>query len=131
MRVLGIDYGTKKIGLAFGDTETRVAVPFEVIRARAEEALNALVSLIKEESIDQLVIGMPGAVGSHTNEEQQARVRGFMKALQSKINLPIAEEDESFTTAESIRLMKEERAGAEEDALAAMLILQSYLDRIA
>lgn len=129
MRLLGIDYGRKKIGLAFGDTETKVAVPLEVIWKQGDEAIRDIVSIIKKEDMDGVVIGIPSAVGSHPNEKQIAIVRAFVEKLKKQINISVEEEDESFTTAESRRLMSEEGAEAEEDALAAMIILQSYLNR--
>lgn len=130
MRLLGIDYGTKKIGLALGDTESKIAVPLEVIYSEGEEALRKLLKLIKDEGIEKIVIGMPSAVGNHPNEKQIAIVRLFIEKLKLHIDIPIEEEDESFTTAESRRLMVEEGALADEDALAAMIIAQSYLNHV-
>jgi len=129
MRLLGIDYGKKKIGLAFGDTETKIAVPLEVVYKQGDEAIRDIVSILKKEDMEGIVIGIPNAVGNHPNEKQIAIVRMFVDKLKKVIDLPIEEEDESFTTAESRRLMFEEGAEAEEDALAAMIILQSYLNR--
>ncbi len=131
MRLLGIDYGKRKIGLAFGDTETKIAVPLEVIWKQGDEAIRDIVSILKKEDMEGIVIGIPSAVGSHPNEKQIAIVRAFVDKLKKQTDLPIEEEDESFTTAESRRLMHEEGAEAEEDALAAMIILQSYLNRAA
>lgn len=130
MRLLGIDYGKKKIGLAFGDTETKIAVPLFVVRKQGDDAVREIVETIKKEEMEGMVIGIPSAVGSHPNEKQIAIVRAFIEKLKKQTSLPIEEEDESFTTAESRRLMFEEGAEAEEDALAAMIILQSYLNRV-
>ncbi|OGL97802.1 hypothetical protein A2318_04730 [Candidatus Uhrbacteria bacterium RIFOXYB2_FULL_45_11] len=130
MRLLGIDYGKRKIGLAFGDTETKIAVPLEVIWKQGDEAIRDIVWILKKEEMGGIVIGIPSAVGSHPNEKQIAIVRAFIEKLKKQTELPIEEEDESFTTAESRRLMNEEGAEAEEDALAAMIILQSYLNRV-
>lgn len=129
MRLLGIDYGKKKIGLAFGDTETKIAVPLEVIYKQGDEAIRDIVSILKNEDMEGIVIGIPGAVGVHSNEKQIAIVRSFIDKLKKLTDLSIEEEDEAFTTAESRRLMTEEGAEAEEDALAAMVILQAYLNR--
>ncbi len=129
MRLLGIDYGKKKIGLAFGDTETKIAVPLEVISKQGDEAIRDILLVLKQEDMEGIVIGIPGAVAEHQNKKQMATVRAFITALKKHTSLPIEEEDESFTTAESRRLMHEEGAQAEEDALAAMIILQGYLNR--
>jgi len=130
MRLLGIDYGKKKIGLAFGDTESKIAVPLEVIWKQGDEAIREIISILKKEDIDGIVLGMPGAVGSHANEKQIRIVKDFAEKIKKLTDLPITEEDESFTTSESRRLMSEEGADAEEDALAAMLILQSALNKM-
>lgn len=130
MRLLGIDYGTKKIGLAFGDTETKIAVPLEVIHKQGDEAIRDIVEIIRKDVIEGIVIGIPNAVASHSNEKQIAIVRSFIDELKKRTTILIVEEDESFTTTESRRLMYEEGAQAQEDALAAMIILQSYLNRM-
>jgi RNase H-fold protein (predicted Holliday junction resolvase) len=59
---------------------------------------------------------------------QLEKTRAFIAALQRVVTIPVFEEDESYTTFESIRLQREEGAGASEDALAAMLIVQAYMD---
>lgn len=130
MRLLGIDYGTKKIGLAFGDTETKIAVPLAVIHKQGDEAIRDILKLIKADGIEKVVIGIPSAVGLHTNEKQINIVRSFVDSLKQHTSITVDEEDESFTTTESRRLIYEEGAQAQEDALAAMIILQSYLNRM-
>lgn len=128
MRYLGIDYGDKKIGLALGDSETRVAVPLEVIQ-NANSIYQTIADLIKSEAIDEVVVGVPLSTTEGPGSPQLEKTRQFIKELRHFVSIPIHEEDERYTTAESIRLQREESAGAEEDALAAMLILQAYLDQ--
>ncbi|HBO99943.1 MAG: hypothetical protein UU48_C0002G0055 [Candidatus Uhrbacteria bacterium GW2011_GWF2_41_16] len=129
MHFLGIDYGDKKIGLALGDSEAKVAVPWEVISNRGEETISLFVKRIHEEGIDGVVVGVPLTTGSHHNEKQLEKTRFFIEKLRNVISIPLFEEDESYTTAESIRLRCEEGSGVSEDALAAMLILQQYFER--
>jgi putative Holliday junction resolvase len=130
MKLLGIDYGDKKIGLAFGESDIGVAVPLEVIVNKGmENTVTVLVQKVQEEGIEKIVIGVPLSQGAHHSDVQLKKVRAFIVALQKLVEVPIEEEDESYTTAESIRLQKEEETDVEEDALAAMLIVQSYLDR--
>ena len=129
MRLLGIDYGDKKIGLAFGDDTARVAVPLDVIKNDGPATLQALQNRLAAERIDQVVIGVPLQTNQQHSPEQLEKTRAFIQNLRDLTNLPIFEEDESFTTAESLRLQREEGAEAEDDALAAMLILQAYMDR--
>ena len=129
MRLLGIDYGDKKIGLAFGDTDARVAVPLEVIKNQSDLTLHALVRRIKEEGIDRVVVGVPLPQGNHSGVQLE-KTRKFIARLAQVASVPVVEEDESFTSAQSIRLQQEDHSRVEEDALAAMLIVQSYIDQL-
>ncbi|PJA45665.1 Holliday junction resolvase RuvX [Candidatus Uhrbacteria bacterium CG_4_9_14_3_um_filter_50_9] len=130
MRILGIDYGDKKIGLAFGDTEARMAVPLDVVLNRGEETIQMFADRARTEDIDLIVVGVPLATGGHHGPEQLKKTRAFIAALISAVSIPVKEEDESYTTSQSIHLQMEEGVNAEEDALAAMLIVQSYLSRL-
>ncbi|TAK03287.1 Holliday junction resolvase RuvX [Patescibacteria group bacterium] len=129
MRILGIDYGDKKIGLAFGDSTVGVAVPLDVVPNRGEETIRVFAKRVSAEDIDMIVVGVPLSTGGHHSSAQLDKTRAFIKALEGAISIPVVEEDESYTTAESIRLQREEGSDAEEDALAAMLIVQQYLGR--
>jgi putative Holliday junction resolvase len=130
MRILGIDYGDKKIGLAFGDTQARVAVPLEVVANVGEQTLRVFADRVREEDIELVVVGVPLSQGTHHGSEQLEKTRAFIAKLQAQVSVPVVEEDESYTTAESIRLQREEGSPAHEDALAAMLIVQSYIDKL-
>jgi len=128
MRVLGIDYGDKKIGLAFGDTLVKVAVPLDVISNHPEEIIFRLQKRIEADGIELVVVGVPLSQGGHHGTEQLEKTQRFIVRLREAVTIPVFEEDESFTTSESIRLQREEGAEAAEDALAAMLITQAFLD---
>lgn len=130
MRILGIDYGTKKIGLAFGDSEAGIAVPLDVVPNVGELTLRTFAEKVSKEDIDAIVVGVPLQANSAHSTKQLEATRAFIEALRVLVGgIPVHEEDESFTTAESIRLQREEGAQADEDALAAMLIVQAFLDR--
>lgn len=129
MRILGIDYGDKKIGLAFGDSTVHIAVPLEVIPNRGIQTIEVLYKRVIQEDFDLIVVGVPLSTGSHHTAQQLEKTKSFIKSLASIVSVPVIETDESYTTIESIRLQKEENAQASEDALAAMLIVQSYLDQ--
>ncbi len=134
MRYLGIDYGDKKIGLAFGDDGSGVAVPLDVIDNPGEGAngrsplLQDLAKRIESEAIDEIVVGVPLPTVEGSGSKQLEKTRDFIKQLSSKVSVPVHEEDERYSTTEAIRLQREQGAGAEDDALAAMLVLQAYLD---
>lgn len=127
MRYLGIDFGDKKTGLAVGDSKSKIASPFDVIKG-GDDGITEIQHLVLTESIDALVLGVPQAVGDFHSSEQLEKVREFEKHLHDIIDLPIYEVDESLTSAEAIRLQKEEGAKAQEDALSAMILLQAFLD---
>lgn len=127
MRILGIDYGDKKIGLAFGDSSVKVAVPLDVVPNAGDATIQAFAKQVKAEDIDLIVVGVP--LSAHS-QVQLEKARAFIEKLKAAVTVPVAEEDESFTTAESRRLIAEEGAGAEEDALAAMLIVQQHLNNL-
>ena len=129
MRILGIDYGDKKIGLAFGDSSARVAVPLEVIVNEGDVTIEALVRRVKEEDIDLVVVGVPLPQGNHSGVQLE-KTRKFIATLAQAAPVSVVEEDESFTSVESVRLQQEFNAQADEDALAAMLIVQSYIDQL-
>ncbi len=128
MRYLGIDYGDKRIGLAFGDNESRVAVPLEVIKNH-DHLVEELKTKIDVEGVDAVVVGVPLSTTEGPGSEQLEKTRKFIEQLRQVVSIPVHEEDERYTTAESIRLQREEGAEAGDDALAAMLILQAYLNR--
>ena len=129
MRLLGIDYGNRKIGLAIGDDESHVAAPLEVIANEGELTVRRLAERAHGEDVDAFVVGVPLSQGGHHSSEQLEVVRAFIERLRTNTELPVFEEDESYTTAESIRLQKESHSKVEEDALAAMMILQAFLDK--
>ena len=129
MRYLGIDYGLRKIGLAFGDDESKTATPAEVIQ-NDERLLKRLVELVRSEGIGAIVAGVPLPTGAHHSDEQLKKTRAFIEALRQATNIPVHEVDEKYTSSESRRIQKEMGSGVSEDALAAMLILQSYLDEL-
>lgn len=118
-KLLGIDYGQSKCGLAIGDLETKIAVPFGVVKL--EDLRLKTQDLINTEGIEKIVVGLPlGMSGQETAQTRE--VRSFVEDLRSKISVEIFTEDERLSTIQAERLGKD-------DAVAAMYILQSYLDR--
>jgi putative Holliday junction resolvase len=129
MRYLGIDFGLRKLGLALGDDETRLATPAEVIQ-NDDRLLVRLAELVRDEGIESVVVGVPLPTGDHHSGEQLQKTRAFIEDLKRVVNVPVHEVDEKYTSSESRRMQKEMGSGVPEDALAAMLILQSYLDEL-
>lgn len=129
MNILGIDYGTKRIGLAWMQTGIDVVLPFGRIQ-NLEPCLPAgrfgilntqLIDVIKKEKVDRVVVGLPLGLDGKENENT-ARVRKFGDALARETGIAVEYHDERFTTREAAR----EEGGVSPDEAAAMLILESY-----
>lgn len=124
MRLLGIDYGTKRVGIAIGDTESRVAVPFMVVDS-SQSTVHSIEKMVKDEGIGLVIMGQGG------RGRMEAKVQEFAKKLREFVRVEIV--DEHFTTVQVERAIKEygkARKGVDIDAAAAAIILQSYLDKI-
>lgn len=121
-KYLGIDWGEKRIGLALGDSETRLSLPF-----RTAASLNEVLNFLEEEKIDAIVIGAPQKMsGAAANNPHWQR---FLVGLQkSKKEIILLDERLSSAAADALFGTKKEKAGRDE--IAAALILQQYLDGI-
>ncbi|KKU13272.1 MAG: hypothetical protein UX17_C0022G0005 [Parcubacteria group bacterium GW2011_GWC2_45_7] len=130
MRILGIDYGTKRVGVAIGDTESRVAVPYDTLEFGGA-TLECLHEIIEREKIDLIIIGLPLTTGGEESKSS-VLVRQFIKELKS-LGIPVEMQDERFTTKEVEKITRgygKARKGVDKDAAAAALILQSFLEQI-
>lgn len=107
MNCLGIDYGEKNIGLAFGDAQLKIAIPLGIVHS-IEEVKQA----IKDKKINKIIIGLPLGFKGETSETK--KVREFAKNFPGAILI-----DERLTSKMS-----------DDDAGAAALILQTYLDKL-
>ncbi|MEK7112301.1 MAG: Holliday junction resolvase RuvX [Patescibacteria group bacterium] len=127
MRILGIDYGQKKIGLAFA--EGSLAEPFKVLRVGSdEEALIKLGKVVKEEGVERIVVGISEA-------QMGGRSRKFGLRLRARLRTPVEFFDETLSTQDARRLsfqsgVSRKKRKQMEDAFAAALMLQSYLDNV-
>ncbi len=135
MRVLGIDYGRKRIGLARSDESGLLASPLPVFTrsGRIADDLDRLVRLIGEQEVVRIVIGWPlhmdGAEG-----EMAGEVRALARELHARTGLPVELFDERWTSiqAENVLIASDvprRRRRNLRDGLAATLILQGFLDR--
>lgn len=130
MRSLALDVGDKRIGVALSDPLGILASPLTIID-RADEIMDiaAIVAIIEQHQVGSVIVGLPlsldGGLGS-----QAEKVRRFTEALRVSAAVPIEYRDERLSTVTARRLMRS--AGkdrkARDDAMAAMVILQSYLD---
>jgi putative Holliday junction resolvase len=123
MRYLGIDWGEKRIGLALGDSETKIATPFKVVGGIGEIA-----RIVKDENIGAVVVGAPLKM-RNAKLRMQDEFLEFLNSLKKKINIPVKTIDERLSSKQADALAGNKKTKAPRDAIAAMLILQNYLDR--
>ena len=130
MHYLGIDYGTKRIGLALATDETQ-PVPFRTLGIRNYElGIKEVIDVIRDEHIDVIVVGRPKHLSADGElSEMERAIDQFIAHLASCISLPIIVEDERLTSKAADQLMREYQTSGDRDSLAAMLILESYLSR--
>ena len=130
MRVLGLDYGSARTGIALGDTETRIASPWCVLEMKdREKMLQALEVIIKDEKIEMLVLGVPRPLADQQRTTAQTKeVQDFQLSL-DRFGLPVIQENETWSSKLAAQYTRELEQKGKRDDLAAVAILQSYLDR--
>lgn len=133
MRVLAIDHGTKRIGIAVSDELKTIAQPLEFILAEPFDAfLVRLQQIIAEKGVELILIGMPRNMDG-TYGPAAEKAKAFVNALKEKITVPIRTWDERLTTAQANRFLiaadvKRRDRKEKVDKTAAAILLQSYLD---
>ena len=135
MVVLGVDLGAKRIGLAISDPEERVAFPAGALEShgRARDVA-ALAQLVKERGAGCVVIGLPIHMSGRRGPEALAALR-FAEELAKKSGIPVETLDERWTSREAERTLRElgrsskKRERGEVDAIAATLLLRTFLER--
>lgn len=121
MTILGIDYGAKKVGFAIA--EGTVATPLRIVRYTTRRELrDAIRSACADYDVRTIVVGVP---------RDRKSVEEFIAWLRREMTTPVVTEDERLTTAFAKRLMRDWKGKADDDAIAATLILQSYVERTA
>ena len=134
IKVLSIDFGEKRIGLAVGDTESKIASPLKTIKNSGyENNCNSIKLIVKEWGISRIIIGVPEL---YKEQEINKKIVNFGKTLKKNLNLDVIFYNEDFSSnyaqAELAAQMKAGRKKrinkAEIDRIAAALILQSYFE---
>jgi len=146
MNILGIDYGVKNIGLAWCQVGLDVVLPFGSLNSD-QKIVNNLVTLINEEGIDKVVVGLPVGLDGEENENTE-RVRGFVDELKGQIDISIEFVDERYSSKQADKMfdpvVARSRSGykthggmrqvreakkSSRDERSAMVVLQYYLDK--
>ena len=134
MRVLGLDVGDRRVGVAISDETGTVAQGRGVYPRRGmEEDLSHFAALCRREGVERVVVGLPLNMDG-IEGEQARKAREFGEALARRTGLPVEYLDERLTTVEADRVLSqaglsERRKRRVRDELAAVLILQAWLDR--
>jgi putative Holliday junction resolvase len=132
---MAIDYGTKSIGIAISDELQLTIRPLTTIRRERKkyrEVIDLFCSLVNENEIDTLVVGLPLNMDG-TRGEASARTERFIADLKNRLSIPIITIDERLTSYEADQILREMGVDERErrlrsDEYAAMIILQDYLD---
>jgi putative holliday junction resolvase len=134
-RLIGVDLGTKTLGLAISDVERRLASPLKTLRRRTfQKDADALTGIFAEFEIAGVILGVPLDLDGRDNPRAQS-TRAFARNLSTRTGLPIAYWDERFSTAAVTRSLIDNdvsraRRSQVVDRMAAAYILQGALDRL-
>ena len=118
MKILGVDFGSKRIGLAWSDTTLGVVLPFGVAKTIPE-----LIQLAEEEKVDKIAIGFPVGLNGTENKNTE-RVKKVAFEIQKATGLTVEFFDERFTS----QAADAAGAGVSRDEKSAMIILEGYLE---
>lgn len=136
MRIMGLDYGSKTVGVAVSDALGLTAQGIEIVRRKSENKLRQTLARIeeiaKEYGVEKIVLGFPKHMNNDIGERAEKSLE-FKEMLERRTSLPVVMWDERLTTVEADRTMMEtgiRRENRKEyvDMIAAVFILQGYLD---
>jgi putative Holliday junction resolvase len=135
VRVLALDLGSKRVGVAVSDRSGTIATPLTVLQRSGRQSLDheRIKALVDEEEAVLVVVGLPLSMDGSVGKAAQAALRE-VQALTTVVGVPVETFDERLTTVTADRMLMEFRMRAEDrrkiiDKVAAAVILQSWLDR--
>jgi putative Holliday junction resolvase len=134
MKIMALDLGDQRIGVALADDEIKIATPYHVIENKEDaRTLAAIDDLIKQNHVEKLIVGLPKTLQGDVGIQAE-KVLEFVRILKTRVAVEVIVWDERFTTVEATKRLKvhykSRRIKKIVDASAAALILQSYLDRM-
>ncbi len=139
-RVLGLDVGERRIGVAISDPERQFALPLRSIeRDRQNGEFEAIAAVVREDDATEIVVGLPLSLSGESGPQAENSV-GFAEELKQRFGIMVHLWDERLSTSEAIRRVSDQspsgnrrvrrkRSELDIDALAASIILQAFLDR--
>ena len=135
MRILALDHGSKRIGVAVSDETKTIAQPLEYIDAEPfADFLARLKQLLREKEVELILLGMPRNMDGSYGPAAQ-KVETFVAALRNAVTVPISLRDERLTSVMANRILiqgnvRRDKRKEKVDKMAAAILLQSYLDGI-
>lgn len=130
MRSIGLDVGDKRIGVALSDPDGILASPFTIIsRVELVADIQTILDIVSTSQVEHIIVGLPLAMDGSISR-QAYKVTAFAEELQNNTDVPVDLRDERLSTVSAKRMMQQVRKvnKAGHDAIAAAIILQSYLD---
>lgn len=136
MRIMGLDYGSKTVGVAVSDELLYTAQGVEIIRRDSEnkirKTLQRIEELVKQYGVEKIVLGLPKNMNNTLGDRAEKSLE-FKETLERRCGVPVVMWDERLTTVEAHKTMmttgvRREDRGKYVDCIAAILILQGYLD---
>ncbi len=134
MKIIGLDYGEARIGVAVSDMLGMIANPLDTISEHDQEKqIEKIIEVIRREGAEKIVVGLPMRMDG-TMGHRAEYTKEFAEALSKKSGLPYEMWDERLSSAEAHKLLEAGGVGGKKrktkvDKIAAVLILQTYLDR--
>ena len=134
---MGLDYGSKTLGIAISDELGFTAQPVETVERNGEnklrKSLARISEIVREKNIQKIVVGLPVNM-SGKRGERVARTLEFVEKLKLRVDIPIVMQDERLTTVEANEILRESGVRCEErkryiDQVAASIILKEYMER--
>ena len=133
MKIMAVDYGDARTGVAFSDITEKLASPYTVISEKYQPKLiNKLCEIIKKENAEKIVVGLPRNMDGSYGFRADA-CRKFAQSLGEEAGLPVELQDERLTTVMAHNVLSDNNVRGKKrketvDAVSAVMILQSYLD---
>ncbi|MFC1949133.1 Holliday junction resolvase RuvX [Chloroflexota bacterium] len=130
---MGLDIGDRRIGVALSDSTGILASPLTIIdRTDDSQTIQAIIDIIEQNDVAKVIAGLPRSMDGSIGQQAE-KVQAFVRDLSGQTQVPIEFRDERLTTVSAKRLMRESRGKknrkkVRDDAIAAALILQGYLD---
>jgi putative holliday junction resolvase len=134
-RILGLDVGSKRIGVAMSDFLSIIAQPLKVVNREPEDkAIEEIYNICKENDINKVIVGLPKNMNNSIGLQAEDVIT-FSKKIETKLNISVIFEDERLTSVQAERILVEQNKKASKknkgliDITSAGIILQQYLDR--